>query len=54
MDIGLVEPVRQDGAGEVRMALEVESRAADELVDIRVASGAEEVVHAAPYLIDAV
>ena len=54
MDVGLVEPMRQDCAGEVRVALEVEGRAADELVDVRVASGAEEVVNAAPYLIDAI
>lgn len=54
MDIRLIQAVRQDRAGEVRVALEVERRAADELVHVRVAPRPEQVVDAASDLVDAV
>lgn len=54
MDVGLVQAVRQDSAGEVRVALEVKRGAADELIHVWVAACSEQVVDAAADLIDAV
>lgn len=54
MNVRLIEAIRQDGAGEVRVALEIERRAADELVHVWVAPRPEEIVNPAPNLVDAI
>lgn len=54
MNVRFIEAIRQDGAGEVRVALEIERRAADELVHVWVAPRPEEIVNPATNLVDAI
>lgn len=54
MDILLVQPVRQHRACQVRMALEVVVAAAENRVDVRITTRAEEIVYASTVLILAV
>lgn len=54
VDVRLVQAMRQNRACKVRVALEVERRAADELVHVRVAPGPEQVVDAASHLVNAI
>ena len=54
MNIKLRQAIRQHGAREVRMAMKVIVVAGEQLVDVGIAPGAEEVVAAAAVGIDAV